>query len=99
VPLEMLAAGCLPVVNDGEHTRCVLDNPYVAYASADPHSIAMRLETVVNSRDWESISRAASATARAMHWDQAGATVESIFCRVVSQVRDTQEVAQGRHVV
>ena len=35
VPHEMLAAGCIPVVNDAEHNRVVLDNPHVAYAPGD----------------------------------------------------------------
>ena len=35
VPHEMLAAGCIPVVNDAEHNRIVLDNDQVAYAPAD----------------------------------------------------------------
>src|SRR5690606_18501805 len=34
VPHEMLAAGCIPVVNDAEQNRMVLDNTHVAYSRA-----------------------------------------------------------------
>ena len=40
VPHEMLAAGCIPVVNDAEHNRMVLDNAHVAYAPATPFELA-----------------------------------------------------------
>ena len=40
VPHEMLAAGCIPVVNDADHNRVVLDNDHVAYAPATPHDLA-----------------------------------------------------------
>ena len=42
VPHEMLAAGCIPVVNDAEHNRIVLDNEHVAYAPGTPFELARR---------------------------------------------------------
>ena len=36
VPHEMLAAGCIPVVNDSPNNRIVLDNPFVRYRELDP---------------------------------------------------------------
>ena len=36
VPLEMLSAGCIPVMNDAPQNRIVLDNPQVRYAVRDP---------------------------------------------------------------
>lgn len=36
MPLESLAAGVVPVVNDAEWTRCVLDNPFVEFAPSHP---------------------------------------------------------------
>src|SRR4029453_12948650 len=47
VPHEMLAAGCIPGVNDAEHHRIVLDNDHVAYAPATPHDLAEALGRLV----------------------------------------------------
>ena len=58
VPHEMLAAGCIPVVNDADHNRMVLDNPHVRYAAPTPHSLAAALEAVVNMPDFEAVSKA-----------------------------------------
>ena len=33
VPYEMLAAGCIPIINDAEHNRIVLGNPHVRYSA------------------------------------------------------------------
>ena len=32
VPHEMLAAGCIPIVNEADHNRLVLNNPFIRYA-------------------------------------------------------------------
>ena len=48
VPHEMLAAGCIPVVNDADHNRVVLDNDHVAYAPATPHDLADALVRLVD---------------------------------------------------
>src|SRR5262249_7903344 len=47
VPHEMLSAGCIPVVNDAEHNRVVLNNSFVRYAPATPHALADALSDVV----------------------------------------------------
>ena len=48
VPHEMLAAGCIPLVNDAEHNRLVLDNAQVAYAPATPFELAGSLAELVD---------------------------------------------------
>lgn len=47
VPHEMLASGCIPVVNDAEHNRLVLNNDQVRYAAATPNHLASALEDIV----------------------------------------------------
>ena len=81
VPHEMLAAGCIPVVNDAEHNRIVLDNPFVHYARLTPHALAAALEAVRATEDFPSLARAAAASVRSASWDDAGAAVERIFRR------------------
>ena len=73
VPHEMLAAGCIPVVNDADHNRVVLDN-----------FIRIRVRDAVRARRdavrWSSAPRRAPAAAEAAaasvqdtFWDDAGA--------------------------
>ncbi len=86
VPHEMLAAGCIPVVNDAEHNRIVLDNPEVAYAAATPFDLANALSFLVERSPAERETTAARAAASVddFSWEQAGAQVEAILSRVVT---------------
>ena len=85
VPHEMLAAGCIPVVNDAEHNRVVLDNPHVAYATATPHDIADALCRLVDRpADLAAAGAAAAhASVRGRSWDDAGTAVEQTIRRLV----------------
>lgn len=44
VPWELLASGTVPVVNDAEHNRTVLDNGKVIWAQPSPDSIAHAMD-------------------------------------------------------
>lgn len=79
VPHEMLAAGCIPVVNEGVQNRLVLDNPYVRYAASNPHALAYELENVMKMADFKAYSRSASESVRGITWDDAGAKVDQII--------------------
>jgi glycosyltransferase involved in cell wall biosynthesis len=74
VPHEMLAAGCIPVVNDAEHNRIVLDNDNVAYANATPFELADRLSALVERPLAERTAAAAAASASVADasWEKAG---------------------------
>jgi glycosyltransferase involved in cell wall biosynthesis len=87
VPHEMLAAGCIPVVNDAEQNRMVLDNPHVAYAPATPFDLAARLCELVERTPAERRATAeqASASVQETSWDEAGTAVVRIVESVVSQ--------------
>ncbi len=79
VPHEMLAAGCIPVVNDADQNRTVLNNPYVNYAPLTPHALAAALEAIVAHDDFGAMSRAASSSVQSASWSDAGARVDSIL--------------------
>jgi hypothetical protein len=81
VPHEMLAAGCIPVVNDAEHNRIVLNNSHVHYAAPNPIALAAELESIVMAPDFESISKASAASVHSGTWDDAGAAVDAILRR------------------
>ncbi|GAA3884274.1 glycosyltransferase family 1 protein [Saccharothrix violaceirubra] len=81
VPHEMLAAGCVPVVNDAHHNRVVLDNEHVVYAPATPHDLARALSKVVTTPDFDALARTASASVAGRSWDAAGHELEKVLRR------------------
>jgi glycosyltransferase involved in cell wall biosynthesis len=85
VPHEMLAAGCIPVVNDAEHNRVVLDNAHVAYASPTPFELANALVALVDRPVGEraAAAEAAAASVQDASWDGAGETVVRTVEKVV----------------
>jgi glycosyltransferase involved in cell wall biosynthesis len=93
VPHEMLAAGCIPVVNDAEHNRVVLDNSEVVYAPATPFELANALSALVERPEPErrDAARVAAASVVGATWDDAGAAVEAAVRRVVEDAAGTQE--------
>lgn len=92
VPHEMLAAGCVPVVNDADHNRIVLDNAYVRYSPPNPHALAAALEGVVGSVDFESVSAEAAGSVRGSDWGSAGAKVDAAI-RLALKVPGTRDEA------
>ena len=101
VPHEMLAAGCIPVVNDAEHNRLVLDNPHVAYAAPSPFDLADALATRVEQpiRERESAARAAAASVATTTWERAGTQVERIVRGAVRTNADAVVAADADAVV
>lgn len=51
LPLEIMAAGVVPVVNDAPNNRMVSDNPFIEYVAPSPSLIARRLIDVVDRPD------------------------------------------------
>jgi hypothetical protein len=83
VPHEMLAAGCIPIVNEGVQNRIVLDNPFVRYAQPYPQALADALDAVVTDPNFESLSASAAASVNQLTWDDAGATIDRILRRAL----------------
>lgn len=95
VPHEMLASGCIPVVNDAEQNRVVLDNSEVAYAPATPFELADALSALVERSHAEraAAAKAAAASVQGASWAHAGAQVESIVRRVVQAAAAPKSLA------
>jgi len=89
VPLEMLSAGFLPVVNDADHNRIVLDNDHVQYARATPFDLAASLAALVE-RPPEQRAVAALAASRSV----AGASWATAGQHVARVVRDAVRATQ-----
>ena len=76
VPHEMLSAGCIPVVNEAEQNRIVLENQFVRYAPPTPQALASALDDVVRTENFNAFATSASASVRSASWDAAGSVVE-----------------------
>ena len=87
IPHEMLGAGCIPVVNDTDHNRIVLDNDMVSYAAASPFELAGRLSELVERPPQErrAAAQAAAGSVQGASWDDAGAAVERVIRDVVGE--------------
>lgn len=79
MPLELLATGTIPVVNNGENNRLVSDNPYIKYADASPDALAQALIDIVDREDLPAYAKEASQSVGALSWDKSGAVMESIL--------------------
>jgi glycosyltransferase involved in cell wall biosynthesis len=85
VPYEMLAAGCIPIVNDAEHNRIVLgDNPHVRYSPPTPHALAAALEDIVHTSGFSALSQTAAESVKSTTWDHSGAAVDAAFKRALN---------------
>ncbi len=86
VPLEMLAAGCIPVMNDAEHNRIVLGDVPVRYAPAEPRALAAALAEVVGARD-EHRAQTAASSVQSASWSDAGRIVNEVLGREIAGAR------------
>jgi hypothetical protein len=72
LPLELLSAGVIPVVNDAPNNTMVSDNPFIEYTPASPRALADRLIAVVDRSDLVEHSRRASESLDDEGWDVSG---------------------------
>lgn len=87
LPLELLVAGCVPVMNDGENNTMVLgENEDIAYSEAYPVSLAQKLCEVVEKTDDEINAYATkiSENSKDLSWQKSYEKVENIIMREVT---------------
>lgn len=72
LPLELLACGTIPVVNDGKNNRLVSDNPHIAYVPNNPASLANKLSEIVSNPNQTADAAAAAASVAHQDWDKSG---------------------------
>lgn len=86
LPLELLVAGCVPVMNDGENNTMVLgDNDDIAYAPAYPVSLAEELSKAVERKDINQYAQAMSDKYKSNSWEESYKKVEDIILREVTR--------------
>lgn len=81
LPLELLSAGVIPVVNDGENNRLVSNNEFIEYTPPIPKALADRLITVVDRPDLAAHARRASESVAEFDWARSGAQFLAAFER------------------
>jgi hypothetical protein len=86
VAQEMLASGCIPVVNYTAEVKTDFNSPFVRYVEPYPQKLAVALEEVVTTTDFESLSEEAAASTRFSTWDDAGSKVYDIFKTALENV-------------
>ena len=77
LPNELLAAGCIPVMNDAENTRASCDNPCARFAGALPDQLADELCSVIEAPDAAEIRAAAAAHVARHSWEHVADQLES----------------------
>jgi glycosyltransferase involved in cell wall biosynthesis len=81
LPLELLAAGVIPVVNDAPNNTQVSNNPYIKYAQASPDALAQALVEVVDNKDLPKYAQTAADSVRNLGWLKSGQKFEEILKR------------------
>lgn len=81
LPLELLACGTIPVVNDGENNRLVSDNPNIVYTEASPAALAEALITTVKRDDLGQLSVDAAKSVEGQDWIKSCQKFEKILQR------------------
>lgn len=86
LPLELIASGCIPVMNEGENNRMVLHgmDEYVDYAPTNPIQLADALCEAVERKDIEDHAKHASNSVQSLSWDKSYEKVERIIMREVT---------------
>jgi glycosyltransferase involved in cell wall biosynthesis len=87
----MLAAGCIPVMNDAEHNRVVLQNDHVAYAPPTPAALADALGAIVAAApaEREERARAAAASVDSISWETSADQFERALLGAVAAAEPT----------
>ena len=83
LPLELIAAGVIPVVNDGPNNVQVTDNPFIEYSPTAPHALAQRLIDIVDRTDLPEHARTAAASIDDTGWERSGKQFLTAFERVM----------------
>jgi glycosyltransferase involved in cell wall biosynthesis len=81
LPLEMMASGCIPVLNDAEHTRMVQYASQLEYAVPSPTALAEALHNVVTNKSLAKRAEKASEYAQKFQWNDSNAIFEKILLR------------------
>lgn len=72
LPLELLSAGVIPVVNSGDNNRLVSDNPFIEYTEPNPRALADRILAILDRADAPAHAELAAGSVQTTTWSAAG---------------------------
>lgn len=72
LPLELLCAGVIAVVNDGENNRLVSDNPFIQYTQPSPRALADSIIAILDRDDAPQHADRAAASVTTTTWATSG---------------------------
>lgn len=81
LPLELLATGVIPVVNEAPNNTQVSNNPYIKYAPASPDALAQALVEVVDKKDLPKYAEIAASSVKDISWLKSCQKFEEILKR------------------
>lgn len=83
LPLELVAAGVTPVVNDAPNNRMVTNNEHIKYVDATPKSLAHALAEAVAQSETSSLSSQMSKSVSHLTWERSGEQFVAHFERAM----------------
>jgi O-antigen biosynthesis protein len=85
LPMELLASGCTPVMNNGDNNKMVLGkNKYIEYTGVSPIELAAGLSRAVEQKDIQKIATEASNSVKSRTWDASYKKVEKLIIDCVN---------------
>jgi O-antigen biosynthesis protein len=81
LPLELLSAGVIPVVNDGDNNRLVSSNPFIEYTEPNPRALADRIISILDREEQAAHARLAAASVAVNSWAHSGEQFMAAFDR------------------
>jgi hypothetical protein len=72
LPLELMASGVIPVLNEGPNNDKVVDSEFIRYAAPSPHALAEAVVAELARPDLTDRSANAAASVVPMTWDRPG---------------------------
>lgn len=83
LPLEIMAAGVVPVVNDAPQTREVLRSEHIEFSPMSPQALAERLIAAVDREDQVEHARTIAASVAESPWGDPGAQFVELIGRAM----------------
>jgi glycosyltransferase involved in cell wall biosynthesis len=81
LPLELLACGTIPVMNDAPNNRMVSNNKYIAYTPNNPRALANKMSEIVSMNNLSKYAHDASNSVQGNSWDTSGES----FVKIVEE--------------
>jgi glycosyltransferase involved in cell wall biosynthesis len=86
LPLELLACGTIPVINDAPNNRLVSNNPYIRYTEPSPAALAQAMIDTVRNKELPKIAKLAAQSVQGESWEIACDKFEKILQKELSNV-------------